>query len=90
MPKTRSNTENQYNLPLTVAQIDTITAADQTFDVYGTTAGGLYAVYFEAMDAGIQWGIGQAALDNKLTVRFSNPTAGNITPGVLQARIVEL
>lgn len=78
-----------YTGPITIAQVETIDTEDQAFAITGIRKNYLYAVYIESLDTGvIASGIGHGSDVNELTIRFSNPTAGNITPGALTLRVV--
>jgi hypothetical protein len=79
----------QWTDSLTIAAVNTITAADQTFTIKGIRKNRLYAVTFDDLDAGvISNGMAYGSAADTLKIRFANPTAGNITPGATVTRVV--
>lgn len=88
--KRYNNAPFSWTGSLTIAQVNTVTAADQTFTIKGIRKNHVYAVSFDDLDAGVIGSVGYGSAKDTLKIRFANPTAGNITPGATVTRVVGL
>ena len=82
MPQTAFSSVPQivYTLTTTPAVVSALTVADQTFTVPGLRTGMNVVVNARALDANLMIGNAFCSAANTLTIRFMNPTAGDITP----------
>jgi hypothetical protein len=78
----RGNVANIFLLQatLTPAQVNTITAPEQTFTVNGLIVGDFVQVQKPTAQAGLGIAGSRVTAANTLGITFVNPTAGNITP----------
>lgn len=65
---------------LTPAQVNTVTAPEQTFTVTGLQLGDFVLVNKPSAQAGLGIAGARVTAANTLGITFVNPTAGNITP----------
>lgn len=65
---------------LSPAQVNTVTAVEQTFTVPGLQLGDLVAVFKPTVQSGLAVVGARVTAANTIGIQFINPTAGNITP----------
>jgi len=70
----------------TWSSVATITTAEQTVDAPGVVVGDIVIVTKPTHQAGLGYvATARVAVDNQLTIKFTNPTAGGITPTASEA-----
>jgi hypothetical protein len=69
-----------FSQTLTPSSVSTNTSVEQNFTVTGLIAGSFVIVNGPAQTAGIVMGSARVSSANTLTINFSNPTAGSLTP----------
>jgi hypothetical protein len=77
------NSNDVKQIDVNIPNVTTITTVDAAIDVPGVKTGEVYLVAFDlaALDAGLLYGtMVHATAPDVLTVRFVNPTAGDINP----------
>jgi hypothetical protein len=71
-----------YTVSLTPASTSTITSTEQSFTVPGVKLGTdtVVAVVPPSNTAGVTASYGRVTADNTVAIKFTNPTAGSVTP----------
>lgn len=75
---------------LTPAQVNTITAPEQTFTVNGLQVGDFVEVQKPTAQAGLGIVGARVTAANTLGIQFVNPTAGNITPTAGEVYLIKV
>lgn len=75
---------------LTPAQVNTVTAPEQTFTVNGLLVGDFVQVQKPTAQAGLGIAGSRVTAANTLGITFVNPTAGNITPTAGETYLIKV
>lgn len=75
---------------LSPAQVNTITAPEQTFTVPGLQVGDFVSVQKPTAQAGLGIVGSRVTATNTLGITFVNPTAGNITPTAAETYLIKV
>lgn len=75
---------------LSPAQVNTVTAPEQTFTVPGLQVGDYVQVFKPTVQAGLGVLGARVTAANTLGIQFINPTAGNITPTAGETYVIKV
>lgn len=75
---------------LSPAQVNTVTAPEQTFTVNGLQLGDLVQVFKPTVQAGLGVLGARVTAANTLGIQFINPTGGNITPTAGEVYLIKV